>query len=183
MHHSSASLFTSWKIAPKISALSTICLCCVCRQSYNITRHPVHKKAGNATYASAGTPGYTGCVCRHPIHEFAGKPICEFAGNPVYEKAAVEALSQLWSMRSPLDLVGSSIDMTTGWWNDRLGGTGAGADSFYEYLLKAYVLFGKSDTNCLLLGIVLSSIACYACERTSCLADAVLVGCSLALVC
>ncbi len=72
------------------------------------------------------------------------------AGNPYYEKAAVEALSQLWGMRSPLDLVGSSIDMTTGSWNNRLGGTGAGADSFYEYLLKAYVLFGKSDTDCLL---------------------------------
>ena len=72
------------------------------------------------------------------------------AGNPCYEKAAVEALSQLWGMRSPLDLVGSSIDMTTGSWNNRLGGTGAGADSFYEYLLKAYVLFGKSDTDCLL---------------------------------
>ena len=68
----------------------------------------------------------------------------------------MEALSQLWSMRSPLDLVGSSIDMTTGWWNDRLGGTGAGADSFYEYLLKAYVLFGKSDTDCLLSNVMMS---------------------------
>ncbi len=70
-----------------------------------------------------------------------------YAGNPCYEKAAVEALTQLWGMRTPLDLVGSSIDMTTGSWNNRLGGTGAGADSFYEYLLKAYVLFGKSDTT------------------------------------
>lgn len=56
------------------------------------------------------------------------------------------ALAQLWSMRSPLDLVGTSIDAARGRWNNRLGGTGAGADSFYEYLLKAYVLFGKSDT-------------------------------------
>ena len=56
------------------------------------------------------------------------------------------ALTQLWSMRSPLDLVGTSIHMTEAMWNNRLGGTGAGIDSFYEYLLKAYILFGKSDT-------------------------------------
>ena len=68
-------------------------------------------------------------------------------GDPSYERAAVAALSQLWSMRSPLDLVGTSIDMQKGHWNNRLGGTGAGADSFYEYLLKAYILFGKSDTD------------------------------------
>lgn len=49
-------------------------------------------------------------------------------------------------MRSPLDLIGTSIDMTQGVWNNRMGGTGAGIDSFYEYLLKAYILFGKSDT-------------------------------------
>ena len=49
-------------------------------------------------------------------------------------------------MRTPLDLVGTSIDVALGQWNNRLGGTGAGADSFYEYLLKAYVLFGKSDS-------------------------------------
>ena len=71
-------------------------------------------------------------------------------GDPKYEEAAVAALTQLWSMRSPLDLVGTSIDVARGQWNNRLGGTGAGADSFYEYLLKAYILFGKSDTALLL---------------------------------
>ncbi|DBB06862.1 TPA: hypothetical protein ACH3X3_009521 [Trebouxia sp. C0006] len=71
--------------------------------------------------------------------------LSRLTGNPCYEKAAVDALSQLWGMRTPLDLVGSSIDMTTGSWNNRLGGTGAGADSFYEYLLKAYVLFGRTE--------------------------------------
>ncbi|KAL0039486.1 hypothetical protein WJX79_010327 [Trebouxia sp. C0005] len=71
--------------------------------------------------------------------------LSRLTGNPSYEKAAVEALLQLWGMRSPLNLVGSSIDMTTGSWNNRLGGTGAGADSFYEYLLKAYVLFGRTE--------------------------------------
>ena len=67
------------------------------------------------------------------------------AGDSTYEAAAVAALTQLWSMRSPLSLVGTSIHMTQAVWNNRQGGTGAGVDSFYEYLLKAYVLFGKSD--------------------------------------
>lgn len=65
------------------------------------------------------------------------------------------ALAQLWSMRSPLDLVGTSIHVPQAQWNNRLGGTGAGADSFYEYLLKAYLLFGKSDHL-----PVASSLAC-----------------------
>lgn len=67
------------------------------------------------------------------------------AGDSKYEEAAVAALSQLWGMRTPLDLAGTSIDAPRARWNNRLGGTGAGADSFYEYLLKAYILFGKSD--------------------------------------
>ena len=85
-----------------------------------------------------------------PVEEF---PHVQFflaafsAGDHKYEVAATKALARLWSMRSPLSLVGTSIDMYHVHWNDRVGGTGAGADSFYEYLLKAYVLFGKSDTD------------------------------------
>ena len=45
-------------------------------------------------------------------------------------------------MRTPLNLLGSSLDMATGEWRDPNGGIGASSDSFYEYLLKAYVLFG-----------------------------------------
>ncbi len=33
--------------------------------------------------------------------------------------------------------------MTHGVWLDNNGGIGASADSFYEYLLKAYILFGR----------------------------------------
>lgn len=85
------------------------------------------------------------------------------------------ALSQLWGMRTPLDLVGTSIDVQRAQWNNRLGGTGAGADSFYEYLLKAYLLFGKSDhipvalplALCLLIfsGVMLERPTVRACVR------------------
>ena len=97
------------------------------------------------------------------------------AGDSKYEEAAVAALSQLWGMRTPLDLVGTSIDVQRAQWNNRLGGTGAGADSFYEYLLKAYLLFGKSDhipvalplALCLLIfsGVMLERPTVRACVR------------------
>ena len=65
------------------------------------------------------------------------------SGQPDYELAARRSLHRLWSMRTPLGLFGTSLDMTTATWLDNNGGIGASADSFYEYLLKAYVLFGK----------------------------------------
>lgn len=48
-------------------------------------------------------------------------------------------------MRSPLNLLGSSLDMVKGQWKDASGGIGASSDSFYEYLLKAYILFGQAS--------------------------------------
>lgn len=63
-------------------------------------------------------------------------------GQPEYEHAARRSLHRLWSMRTPLGLFGTSLDMSTASWLGSHGGIGASADSFYEYLLKAYVLFG-----------------------------------------
>ena len=66
-------------------------------------------------------------------------------GNPVFEEAASRALQRLWEMRTPLGLLGSSLDMVAGQWRDANGGVGASADSFYEYLLKAYILYGATS--------------------------------------
>ena len=35
--------------------------------------------------------------------------------------------------------------MNTGEWEGDLSGVGAGLDSFYEYMLKAYILFGEAE--------------------------------------
>ncbi|CAJ0931536.1 unnamed protein product, partial [Mesorhabditis belari] len=40
-------------------------------------------------------------------------------------------------------LLGNVIDIQTGKWQGHLSGLGAGLDSFYEYLLKAYILFDE----------------------------------------
>ena len=67
---------------------------------------------------------------------------CVPAGQPIFERCARQALRALWRMRTPLGLFGTSLDMMQGIWLDNNGGIGASADSFYEYLLKAYILFG-----------------------------------------
>eukprot|EP00808_Paulinella_micropora_P000057 g64187.t1 len=59
-----------------------------------------------------------------------------------FEKADA-ALMALWGMRSKLGLIGNSFDRRAKQWKNPNAGIGAGIDSFYEYLLKAYVLFGN----------------------------------------
>lgn len=40
---------------------------------------------------------------------------------------------------------GNSIDANTGKWLGKLSGLGAGLDSYYEYLLKSYIMFGETE--------------------------------------
>lgn len=47
----------------------------------------------------------------------------------------------LWLIIFP----GNVINAESGQWIGRLSGLGAGLDSFYEYLLKAYIMFGELD--------------------------------------
>ncbi|KAG0275805.1 alpha mannosidase-like protein [Linnemannia exigua] len=81
----------------------------------------------------------------------AGSLLLEFGvlsrltGNNSYEAAAKRALLELWKRRSKIGLLGNTIDMTTGNWMSMMTGIGAGTDSFYEYLLKSYVLFGDDE--------------------------------------
>ncbi|MED6184302.1 Alpha-mannosidase I mns5 [Stylosanthes scabra] len=71
--------------------------------------------------------------------------LSKMTGDPRYESAALRALRKLWSMQSSLRLFGTTLDVETGEWIEFSSGIGAGVDSFYEYLLKAYILFGKED--------------------------------------
>ena len=62
----------------------------------------------------------------------------------MFEDAAARALEELWRMRSPVDLFGSALDMELRHWKDASGGIGPSSDSFYEYLLKGYILLGAT---------------------------------------
>ncbi|CAH9095875.1 unnamed protein product [Cuscuta epithymum] len=71
--------------------------------------------------------------------------LSRLTGDPIFEIAALRALRKLWSMRSSLNLLGTTLDVATGEWIEYSSGIGAGVDSFYEYLVKAYILFGKDE--------------------------------------
>lgn len=71
--------------------------------------------------------------------------LSRLTGNPHYEDVALKALRKLWSMRSSLDLLGTTLNVATGKWIEHSSGIGAGVDSFYEYLLKAHILFGGEE--------------------------------------
>lgn len=81
----------------------------------------------------------------------AGSLLLEFevlsclSGDPKYGLAAMKAVEQLYHLRSDLDLVGKHIHIRTGKWHETISGVGSNSDSFYEYLLKSYLLFRKLD--------------------------------------
>ncbi|WAR30725.1 EDEM3-like protein [Mya arenaria] len=59
-----------------------------------------------------------------------------------YDKAH-KAMDYLWNQRHrSSDLVGTVINIHNGDWIRRESGVGAGIDSYYEYVLKAYILLG-----------------------------------------
>uniref|UniRef100_A0A673IGX3 alpha-1,2-Mannosidase n=1 Tax=Sinocyclocheilus rhinocerous TaxID=307959 RepID=A0A673IGX3_9TELE len=79
----------------------------------------------------------------------AGTTILEFAalsrlsGDPIFEEHARKAMDVLWEKRQRgSDLVGTVINIHNGDWVRRDSGVGAGIDSYYEYLMKAYILLG-----------------------------------------
>ncbi|KAI8877262.1 glycoside hydrolase family 47 protein, partial [Backusella circina FSU 941] len=81
----------------------------------------------------------------------AGSLILEFgvlsrlSGDYTYETVAKRALQAVWDRRSSIDLMGNVIDLQTGQWIHIASSTGAGIDSIFEYMLKAFVLFGEEE--------------------------------------
>ncbi len=62
-----------------------------------------------------------------------------------YYAAAKRGVSALFARRSRVGLVGSAIDVETGEWKDKDSHVSGGIDSYYEYLLKAWLLFRDPD--------------------------------------
>ncbi|XP_070680236.1 alpha-mannosidase I MNS5-like isoform X2 [Malus domestica] len=60
-------------------------------------------------------------------------------GDPKYESAALCALRELWGMWSSLNLLGTTLDISTGEWIVYSSGIGAGDD----YLFKGHILVGN----------------------------------------
>lgn len=71
--------------------------------------------------------------------------LSRLTGKPIYYEKAKRAVVELFNRRSQIGLVGSSINIRTGQWTDSVSHISGGIDSYYEYLLKGWLLFGDQD--------------------------------------
>ena len=93
-------------------------------------RHGVDKNETPVT-CTAGVGTY--------IVEFGA--LSRLTGDTRFEDAAFRALESLYEHRSEIGLLGNHINTKTGHWTASESGIGAGVDSYFEYLVKGYVLF------------------------------------------
>ncbi len=68
-----------------------------------------------------------------------------YTKNPIYYQTAKKANMAIWERVSGLNLVGNYIDVETGEWLKKSSHICAGIDSYYEYLLKTYLLFDDEE--------------------------------------
>mmetsp|Transcript_38000 Transcript_38000/g.50045 ORF Transcript_38000/g.50045 Transcript_38000/m.50045 type:complete len:1155 (-) Transcript_38000:35-3499(-) len=66
-------------------------------------------------------------------------------GNASFGDAATRAVRELYNRKSRLHLLGKHIDVRSGRWTEGLSGIGSNSDSFYEYLIKMYCMFGDEE--------------------------------------
>ncbi len=73
--------------------------------------------------------------------------LSKLTGKSVYYEKPKRALTALFSRRSPAGLMGTWLNVETGEWTNTTAHIGGAIDSYYEYLIKAWLLFG--DRECL----------------------------------
>jgi len=71
--------------------------------------------------------------------------LSKLTNDPRYYDTAKRAVTVLFARRSSIGLVGSTIDVRTGAWVEKDSHVSGGIDSYYEYLLKAWLLFRDPD--------------------------------------
>jgi mannosidase alpha-like ER degradation enhancer 2 len=71
--------------------------------------------------------------------------LSKLTDRPVFYDKAKRALVETFKRRSPLGLVGESINVETGAWTNTDSHISGGIDSYYEYLWKCWLLFGDKD--------------------------------------
>ncbi|MDQ3473437.1 MAG: glycoside hydrolase family 47 protein, partial [Acidobacteriota bacterium] len=65
--------------------------------------------------------------------------------KPVFYEKAKRALVETYLRRSPLGLIGTRVNVETGKWTNTDSHISAEIDSYYEYLLKCWLLFDDQD--------------------------------------
>jgi predicted alpha-1,2-mannosidase len=71
--------------------------------------------------------------------------LSKLSGNSVYYDKAKHAITEVYKRRSEIGLVGTQINVETGEWTNTDSHISGMIDSYYEYLIKAYLLFDDED--------------------------------------
>ncbi|MBI5473265.1 MAG: glycoside hydrolase family 47 protein [Ignavibacteriae bacterium] len=71
--------------------------------------------------------------------------LSKLTGNPIFYDKAKRALVELFKRRSKTGLVGTVINVESGEWVRKTSHIGGAIDSYYEYLLKAWLLFDDQE--------------------------------------
>ncbi len=71
--------------------------------------------------------------------------LSRLTGRPLYYERAKRGVMAVYERRSEIGLVGTTIDVETGEWIDTESHITGRIDSYYEYLLKAWLLFDDED--------------------------------------
>jgi len=71
--------------------------------------------------------------------------LSKLTGRPIFYEKAKRALVAIYKRRSAIGLVGTWIDVETGEWKDTDSHISGAIDSYYEYLLKCWLLFDDED--------------------------------------
>jgi mannosidase alpha-like ER degradation enhancer 2 len=98
----------------------------------------VNLKTGK-TRGEVSNPAETGTL----LIEFG--TLAKLTGKQVYYDKAKRALVETYKRRSPIGLVGTRINVETGKWTVTDSHISAEIDSYYEYLLKCWLLFDDKD--------------------------------------
>jgi len=71
--------------------------------------------------------------------------LSQLTGDKKYFDIAKKAIMEVYKRRSGIGLVGERIDINTGEWKSNESHISGYIDSYYEYLYKAWLLFGDKD--------------------------------------
>ena len=68
-----------------------------------------------------------------------------YTEDPSYYQAARSATKKIHSLRSDIGLIGTNVNVETSEWTWEDSGIGCCVDSYFEYLYKAWLLFGDPE--------------------------------------
>ena len=71
--------------------------------------------------------------------------LSKLTNKPVFYEKAKRALVETYLRRSPIGLIGTRFNVETGKWTNTDSHISAEIDSYYEYLLKCWLLFDDQD--------------------------------------